>query len=100
YGAGHQAASPEWLTEPVAHLRAQPGNVRTQPESNAADRLAAVLHRERSRTIHRPYVVQVIVGVAPAVGMRKLIAQIGCNLRIVGVAQQRAEVVLAPGTNA
>ena len=45
-------------------------------------------------------IVQVVVSVAPGVGMGKLVAQIGCNLRIVGVAQQRVEVVLAPGTNA
>ena len=53
-----------------------------------ADRLAFVLYCERYWHVHRPHEVQVVAGIAPGVRVRELIAQIGCNLEIVGVAQQ------------
>src|ERR1019366_1092252 len=71
-----QSSPPEFLAQPVAHLRAEAGNVASQLKPHSPDNLAAMLDGEGTLGLLRVRVVEKVDAVMPRVGMRKLVAQI------------------------
>src|SRR5690606_20358306 len=94
--AGHQAAAPAPLAEPVPELGIDALDVRVQDDADAADRFPVDFDREIGDGYHPGAVADPGRGVLERVGVREAVAETRPDTAILGMPGERRGIVQAP----
>ena len=95
--SGHQALPPMSLAEPVAQFRGMPALGHALLGANAATGLALYLDGQVQRAWGQYAPAQEGFAILAGVGIREAVTQPTRDVRVVGVMQQRLQVITAPG---